>query len=74
MPSFKSMGFLALEKMILKVFTINWHGGHLGHMTKTIFMNLCPLPKKAQNQNLPLNGQAISEKLFKNNGHISVYI
>ena len=47
MPSLKIIGLLVLEK-ILKVFTIYGHGGYLGHVTKTIvtktiFINLCPL-------------------------------
>ena len=50
----------------MKVFTINEHGGHLGHVTCTIYINfLC---------NLTLIGQAVSEKqLHENNGHIHVY-
>ena len=31
------------EQDFLKVFTIYGRGGHLGHVTKTIFINLCPL-------------------------------
>ena len=50
----------------MKVFTINEHGVHLGHVTCTIYINfLC---------NLTLIGQAVSEKrVFENNGHIHVY-
>ena len=29
-----------------KVFNIYGHGGHLGHVTKTIFINLCPFSKR----------------------------
>ena len=49
----------------MKVFTINKHGGHLGHVTCTIYINfLC---------NLTLIGQAVSEKkVFENNVHIRV--
>ena len=42
---FKIIGLLVLEKEILKVFTIYGHGGHLGHVTCTIYINLlshCP--------------------------------
>ena len=34
MPSFK-----ILKKIFFKVFTIHGDGGHLGHVTKTIFKN-----------------------------------
>ena len=37
MPSFKIIGLLVLEK-ILKVFTIYGNGGHLGHVTLTIYI------------------------------------
>ena len=30
---------VVLEKKILKVFTIYRHGGHLGHVTCTIYIN-----------------------------------
>ena len=33
------IGSLVPEKKSLKGFTIYWHGGHLGHVTKTIFKN-----------------------------------
>ena len=36
MPSVKIIGFLVLEKKILKVFTIYGRGRHLGHVTWTI--------------------------------------
>ena len=39
MPSFKIIGLMVLEKKILKVFAIYSHGGHLGHVTLTIFTN-----------------------------------
>ena len=40
MPSFKIIGLLVLEKkFFLKVFTIYGHGGHLGHLTWTIYIN-----------------------------------
>ena len=46
MLSFKIIGLLVLEK-IHKVFTIYGHGGYLGHMTRTIYKLLFPLPKDA---------------------------
>ena len=40
MPSFKIIGLLVLEKkFFLKVFAIYSHGGHLGHVTWTIYTN-----------------------------------
>ena len=51
MPSLKIIGLLVLEKKIqvgngdfkqedfLKVFAIYSHGGHLGHVTLTIYIN-----------------------------------
>ena len=36
------IGRLVLEKKILKIFTIYGHGGHLGHVTWTIYINLYP--------------------------------
>ena len=41
MLSFKITGLLVLEKNISKSYTIYGHGGYLGHVTKTIFKNLC---------------------------------
>ena len=38
-PSFVEIGPLVLEKKILKVFAIYSHGGHLGHVTWTIYIN-----------------------------------
>ena len=35
------------EEDVLKVFTIHGHGGHLGHVTLTIYINfLSPLPRR----------------------------
>ena len=39
MPSFKIIGLLVLEKKILKVFAICSHGGHLDHVTLTIYID-----------------------------------
>ena len=40
MPGFKIIGLLVLEKNIFKVFAIYSHGGHLGHVTWTIYINI----------------------------------
>ena len=39
MPSFKIIDLLVLE-MILNVFAIYSHGGHLGHVTLIIYINV----------------------------------
>ena len=36
---FKIIGLLVLKKIILKVFAVYSHGGHLGHVTLTIYAN-----------------------------------
>ena len=38
-PSFVEIGQPVAEKRFLKVFTIYGHGGHLGHVTWTIYTN-----------------------------------
>ena len=44
-----------LEKMFLKVFTINGCGGHLGHMTRIIYKNFAyPFPWNISTAILPL--------------------
>ena len=40
MPGFRIIGLLVLEKNIFKVFAIYSHGGHLGHVTWTIYINI----------------------------------
>ena len=50
MPSFKIIGLLVLEKEVLKGYTIYGHGGHLGHVTCTIYIYFFPLPKKAPHE------------------------
>ena len=48
----------------LKVFTINKHGGHLGHVTCTIYINFLSL--------FPRRLYMVSEKMYENNGYIHV--
>ena len=44
---FKIIGLLVLEKKIFKGFTIYEHGGHLGHVTWTIYINFhSPSPRR----------------------------
>ena len=46
-PSFVKIGPPVLEKKILKVFTIFGRGGHLGHVTWTIYTIVgFPFPKE----------------------------
>ena len=50
----------------MKVFTIYGHGGHLGHVTCTIYINFIPPSRGGSTQNLALIGQAVSkEKIFE---------
>ena len=52
-------------------FLLYCHGGHLGHVTWTIFINFRSPSQRGSTYNLALNGQSISgKKMFKNNGHI----
>ena len=62
------------EEDILKVFTIYGHGGHLGHVTWTIYIHFCsPFPKRLHIK-FGFVGQAVSvEKMFEIGGHIQVY-
>ena len=61
MPSYKIKGLLVLEKKHLTVFAIYSQGGHLGHVTWSIYAKF-PLPKNAPQTVLTLIGQAVSEK------------
>ena len=51
------------------VFAIYWHGGNLGHVTKTIFTKIMfPLPMEAPikfGMDCPIG----SQKMFENDGH-----
>ena len=57
----------------LKVFTIDKHGGHLGHVTCTIYISFLSYFPRRLHINLALIGQAVSEKMFDDNGYIHVY-
>ena len=62
------------EKKIVKVFTIYGHGGHLGHVTWTFYINFRSPFSRRLTHNLALIGLAVSvEKMFENGGHIHVY-
>ena len=66
MPNFKIIGLLVLEKKIFKVFAINNNGGHLGHVTRTIYTTFVPSYQI---------GQAVSEKkIFEYYGNIHIYM
>ena len=54
---------------MFKVFTIYGRGGHLGHVTWTIYINFRSRFPRRLHINLALNGQAVSEeKTFENCG------
>ena len=61
------------EERFLKVFTIYGHGGHLGHETWTIYINFRSTYSKRLHFKFALIGQAVSEKMFENNGNVHVY-
>ena len=46
------------------VFTINGHGGHLGHVTRIMFINFHFLVPEIFIQNLVQNGPVVSEKIW----------
>ena len=56
MPSFGSG-----EEDLFKVFTIYWQGGHLGHLTWTIYINFgSPFPRRLHIK-MSLIGHAVSK-------------
>ena len=71
----RSKDFCFWRRRLFKVFTIDGHGGHLCHVTWTIYINFhSPFPKKTPHQIFALIGQAVSEKkMFENNGYVHVY-
>ena len=69
MPSFKIIDLLVLKKKIFQNFVIHSHGGHLGHVTMTIYVNFHSLFLRI----VALIGQAVLEKMFEYFGHIHVY-
>ena len=69
----KIIGLLGLEKKGFKCFAIYSHGGHLGHVTLTIYINFhCPFLTML-NISFALIGQVVSEKMFEYYGHIHVH-
>ena len=46
------------------VFTIYGHGGHLGHVTRTVFTNFHFLVPETFIQNFVQNGPEVSEKIW----------
>ena len=74
MSCFKIIGLLVLEKKVLQVFAIYSHGGHLGHVTLTIYTNIHFPFLTMIYKSLSLIGQAVSGKaMFEYNGHAHVY-
>ena len=73
MSSFRIIGLFSRIKF-LKVFTINEHGGHLVHVTCTIYINFLSNFPRRLTPNLALIGQVVSEKkTFENNGYKHVF-
>ena len=72
MTSFKIIRLMVLEKTF-KVFTIYGRGCHLGHVTRIIYINFCSPYASRLHMKFTLICQAVSEKMFENNGHIHVY-
>ena len=70
MPSLKIICLLVLEKEIFKdFFSIYGHGGHLGHVTWTIYTNFASPSQGGSTYNLASIGQVVSEKkTFENGG------
>ena len=59
----------------LKVFTINEHGGHLGHVSCTIYINFLSHSPRRLRTKFGIDWPSVSEKkMFDNNGYIHVYI
>ena len=48
-------------------------GGHLGHVTWTIYINICSHFPRRLHIKFGLIGQAVSVEMFANGGHIYVY-
>ena len=77
MPSFKIIVLPVLEK-IFEVFSIYGRGGHLSHVTMTIYIKEnFPFPRKLHIKfgfDWPSGFRAVLEKTsFENDGHIHVY-
>ena len=74
MPSFKIIGLLVLEKKIFKGFYHIWAGGHLDHVTCTIYINFLSHFPRRIHMKFGIDWPMVSEKkMFENNGHIHVY-
>ena len=59
--NFKIIGPLVLEKKIFKVFTIYGHGGHLGHVTLLICINVHSHAPISFHMKFVLNDSTVSE-------------
>ena len=78
MSSFKIIGLLVLkEKIFLRFFVIYSHGGHLGHVTMTVYANFHSLFMRMLHIKFGFDNlirQAVLEKtMFEYFGHIHVY-
>ena len=58
-----------LRRSVLKVFSIYGRGGHLGHVTRTIYINIRSLFPKRLHIKFGFDWPAVSEeKIFENGG------
>ena len=74
MPSFKIIGLLVLKKKIFKSFAIHSHGGHLGHVTLTIYANFHSLFLRMLQIKFGFDSpRTFREKRFEYFGHRHVY-
>ena len=68
----RSLDFWFWRRRCFKVFTIYRHGGNLGYVTCTIFINF--LSEGGSTWNLKLIDQLVSEKkIIENNSYIDLY-
>ena len=75
MPSFNTIELLVQKEKTLKLLAIYGHGGHLGHVTEAIFINLCPSFSRRLHIKFEFNMRSCYTKIkmFENNGHIHAF-
>ena len=66
MSSFKIIGLLVVEKKM--VFIIYGHGGHLGNVTKTIYISFCSIFRRRFHIKFGFDRPSGCEKIFENGG------
>ena len=63
-PSFVEIGLPVPEKIFKRVFTIYWHGGHLGHVANIMSSDFHFLVHESCHKNLVQIGKVVSEKIW----------